>query len=79
MNETTKSPRFVIANKFVIALCNAGIIQEPADTISRVIIDAAAGQMLKLYITKYGDTRMVEIIESAGVEIIETEVTPPAA
>ena len=50
----------------------AGIIKSE-DKIYRVIIDANVGDALRIYVCRYGDEHITQVIEAAGIEITDDD------
>lgn len=62
----------IIGRKFVDALVEAGILHEPG-RIHRVVIDARAGEVVRLYVERIGDDRLLNVaLTLDGVQINES-------
>lgn len=59
----------ILSDKFVESLREAGIIHEYERT-SRVIIDAKVGEPIRLYVCRFGDERLIDVVDSGGVELV---------
>ncbi|MBU1173387.1 MAG: hypothetical protein KKD44_27785 [Proteobacteria bacterium] len=51
--------KIILGVKWITVLCDALGLE--ANTIRRIIIDAAADSLVILYVEKYGDERMLDI------------------
>ena len=61
------SPPIIIANRYIEELCQAlGIRPERT---ARIIIDAKAGELVRLYVTQFGDEDLLRLTPP--------EVAPP--
>ena len=66
--------KMITGDKFVAALVVAGILHETA-RIRRVVIDASAGEFIKIYVERYGDDRLLNVATTLnGVEISESSL-----
>ena len=61
--------RPILGDELCRALQAAGIIDQ-LDTITRVIIDAKAGELVHLYVCRYGDERLIDVVAEAGPRIL---------
>jgi hypothetical protein len=62
-------PRVITTNTFWRALVDAGVFRED-ETISRIVIDAKAGDAVIMYVERWGDTRLLDVaLTLDGVEI----------
>ena len=61
----------IYGSKFAQALLDAGVIRAE-DRVRRVVIDASADGPIVMYVERYGDERLLEVVTSLdGVEIHE--------
>jgi hypothetical protein len=61
--------RRITANQFGQALADAGIIED-INSVRRIVIDAEAGNPVKIYVERYGDDRLLKVAQTLdGVEI----------
>jgi len=67
---TTESPtRRITANQFHQALVAAGVVRD-GEAIRRLVIDAQAGCAVMIYVERFGDARLLEIIPTLdGIEV----------
>ena len=64
-----QTPRKILAREFAAALADAGIIDEPG-SISRIVLDAKAGEPLRFYVEHFGDERWLNVaLTLDGIEI----------
>jgi len=61
--------RRITANQFGQALADAGIIED-INLVRRIVIDAEAGNVVKIYVERHGDERLLKVAQTLdGVEI----------
>jgi hypothetical protein len=67
MNE----PRMIKASQFFAALVSAGIFHEDeANSTRRVVIDAEGGHLVKIYVERAGDDRLLNVtLTLDGIEV----------
>jgi hypothetical protein len=59
--------------RFIEALLESGIVAK-GDFVRRIVIDASADNAVILYVERFGDERLFEVIPAlTGVEIRQTE------
>lgn len=58
------------SNRVITALCDAGVISEPADMIRRVVIDLNMHSLAVVYVEKAVDERLFDVILSGGLEVV---------
>ena len=64
-----QTPRKIAAQEFAKAIAGAGIIHD-LDGVRRIVIDALAGEPLRVYVEYYGDERWLDVTHALdGVEI----------
>lgn len=62
-------PRTITSNEFYIALRDAGILREE-DGAKRVVIDANEHDAVMIYVERYGDERLLNVVTTLnGIEI----------
>lgn len=67
------SPSRIMSNKFFDALLASGIVSKE-EFVRRVVIDATVGEAVVLYVERYGDSRLLEVVPAlTGVEIRQTD------
>lgn len=66
----------ILSDKFVLALAEAGIVDDPS-RIHRVIIDCKAGEPIQVLVEKYGDDRLLAMVRDGG-HVLITEATAKA-
>lgn len=64
-------PSFIIGDKLIQALYDAGLLEDYT-SVARVVIDIRVGEVAKMYVEKYTDTSFAKIVTDGGVEIVET-------
>lgn len=74
--ETPDEPRVVPAvlttHLFHQALVDAGVIRD-GERIRRIVLDARAGQPVMLHIERFGDSRLLDVVQSLdGIEVRES-------
>ena len=52
------------------ALHKAGLLESP-ETVRRVIIDLKFDSVPIIYVTRIGDERLLDVIVSSGIEIVD--------
>lgn len=55
------------------ALHAAGVFADDPKSVSRVVIDLKCGEAARIYIDKYGDTLLTEVIRAGSVSIVERD------
>lgn len=55
------------------ALHAAGVFADEPHDVSRVVIDLKCGSPARIYIEKYGDTQLVDVLLEGGIKLIEVE------
>lgn len=55
------------------ALHDAGVFADDPSEVARVIIDLRVGNPARIYIEKFADSALVDVIMRGGVEIVERE------
>lgn len=60
------TPKVILADKFATLVCEA--LGVDARTCHRVIIDATAGSVLRVYFDCYGDERLLELVPPLASE-----------
>lgn len=62
---------FIISDRFLDRLVEAGIIDQP-NTVHRVVIDLKVGEPMRLLVERYGDDRFLDVsLDGTGVVIAE--------
>lgn len=77
----SRQHRLITASQFAEALIAAGVI-ESGDLVHRVVIDAKAGQAVKIYVERMGDERLLGVVFTLdGIEVTtgREAVSEPAA
>lgn len=66
----TTTPRKITSREFGQALATAGIVRD-IENVRRIVIDAEAGELLRLYVEYFGDERWLNVaLALDGVEVI---------
>ena len=69
MTPVTRPGRPLSSLEFLEQLAAHEIIDE-ADSVRRVVIDAKAGSVVQIYVERYGDERLLDVITpTAGFEV----------
>ena len=55
------------------ALHDAGVFADKPSEVRRVIIDLHAGEAARIYIEKFADDSLIDVIMRGGVELVERE------
>ena len=64
-----QTPRKILSGEFAQALADAGIIDDPG-SISRIVLDAKAGEPLRMYVEHFADERWLNVaLALDGIEI----------
>lgn len=58
------------SNRVITALCDAGVIREPAEMIRRVVIDLNMHSLAIVYVEKAVDDRLLDVILTGGLEVV---------
>lgn len=59
--------------KFIQALLDSGVITKD-ERVRRIVIDASADNAVVMYVERYGDSRLLDVVPAlTGVEIRQTE------
>ena len=67
--------RVIKAEKFGQALAEAGIVKD-LDYVRRIVIDAEAGNAVKIYVERFGDERLLNVaLTLEGIEV-SSQVRP---
>jgi hypothetical protein len=62
-------PRVIMSDKFWEALVAAGVVRED-ETLYRVVIDAKAGHIVRMYIERNGDERLLDVVTTLeGIKV----------
>lgn len=61
------------SNEIFMALHNAGVFADEPSEVRRVIIDLEVGSAARIYVEKFADSSLVDVIMSGAVEIVERE------
>lgn len=65
--------------KFIEALLESGVIAKD-ERVRRIVIDASATEAVVMYVERYGDSRLLEVIPAlTGVEIRREAAADDAA
>lgn len=65
----TDRPKLITSDKFGQALIDAGVISRD-DSVSRIVIDAKIGDIVRLYLERNGDERLLSVATTLeGIEI----------
>jgi hypothetical protein len=64
--EETPKPKLILAHKFIGALLETGIVD---NRTRRIVIDAEIGQPVRIYLEKFGDDRLLVVLEGGGIII----------
>jgi hypothetical protein len=71
-------PPVITAEAFAQALARAGVIRD-IHRVRRVVVDAEAGSTVRVYIERYGDERLLDVVPTLdGVEISGVPAGPAA-
>lgn len=63
------APRVITSEAFAGALAGAGIIHD-VSRVRRIVIDAEAGHVVRVYVERFGDERLLDVAQAlGGVEI----------
>jgi hypothetical protein len=74
----TRAPRKIMSREFAEALAAAGIIHDLGN-VRRIVLDAQAGDVVRVYVEYYGDERWLNVTCALdGVEVT-TSAPPPVA
>jgi hypothetical protein len=65
--------KFLVGEKFLKALHDAGVLDDDYTYVRRIVIDLEYGNVAKLYVEKYGDDRALLAALVGGIKIVETE------
>ena len=66
------------ADEFFEALLAADVFRD-GESIRRVVIDALAGHVVVIHVERFGDERLLKVVQTlSGVEITETPAKPVA-
>jgi hypothetical protein len=67
--EMPPKPQRIISDRFIKALLDEGIVQF-GEHARRVVIDAEAGQVSRIYVERLGDDRLLKVATTLqGIEI----------
>lgn len=62
-------PRRITSNELWRALVDAGVLQED-DSVTRIVIDAQVGSIVTLYVERWADERLLQVVPTLdGIEI----------
>jgi hypothetical protein len=65
-------PRMIRSETFLEALLEAGVVHE-GEYISRVVIDAKVRGAVRVYVERFGDERLLDVVKTLeGIEIMST-------
>lgn len=71
--------RVIIGTELAEALAAAGIIDN-LDTTGRIVIDINARDVVRIYIDRFGDDRLLRVIRTLeGIEILQDSPETPVA
>jgi hypothetical protein len=69
-------PAVITAEAFARALAGAGVIHD-IHRVRRVVVDAEAGSAVRVYVERYGDERLLNVVPTLnGIEIIGVPAGP---
>lgn len=60
----------ILGRQFLQALLDAGVVTVE-ENVTRVVIDARADEIVKLYVERAGDERLLEVARHTALEITE--------
>lgn len=65
--------KFIVgsSDKTYEALQAAGVITDKPEDVARVIIDLKAGSPATVYVQKFADTKLIDVILAGGIELAE--------
>jgi hypothetical protein len=59
------------------ALVKAGVVRED-EQIRRIVVDAQAGSAVRIYVDRFGDERLLQVVPTLdGIEISSVPAPPP--
>jgi hypothetical protein len=66
-------PRVITSANFHKALVAAGVVRED-ESLYRVVIDAKAGDIVRMYIERNGDERLLDVVPTLdGIRILTSD------
>lgn len=68
---TPDTHRRITGRRFIEALREAGIIHH-GDYVRRVVIDADLNAACMVYLERFGDERLIDVVIGSGLEITKT-------
>jgi hypothetical protein len=61
--------RRIMAEQLGQALADAGIVED-ISSVRRIVIDAEAGHLVRIYVERFGDERLLKVAQTLdGIEI----------
>lgn len=65
--------KFIVGDKLIRSLYDAGAIGDDYESIRRVVIDLELGHVAKLYIERYGDDdQLIAGLTGGSIQVVET-------
>jgi hypothetical protein len=55
------SPKKILGRKFIQALLDAGVVT-PGEAVRRVVIDAEVNEVVVMYVERFGDERLLQLV-----------------
>ena len=69
----TDGPRIIQGKRFIDALLAAGVVT-PGERVTRVVIDARVDHITTVYVERYGDERLLDVV--SGLPAAEVREVP---
>ena len=63
----------ILSDRVFSALADAGIVPDDTKTVARVVIDLQAGKPAVIHVRRFGDERLLDVLESfRDVEVVDS-------